>query len=63
MSATAAAIVCATLVSRPLGEMLQRRYTTLADMSGLEIVGVRRVWAGPFMLHKVVTRVNPGTPG
>ena len=55
--AAATAILLATLVSRPLGNALQRRYTTLADVEGMEIVGIRRVWAGPFTVHRVRTRV------
>ena len=51
----AAAIVVATMVSKPLGDMLQRRYTTSADVSGLTITGVRRIWAGPYTLHRVST--------
>ena len=51
----AAAIVIATMVSKPLGDMLQRRYTTSADVSGLTITGVRRIWAGPYTLHRVST--------
>ena len=53
--AAAAAIVVATMVSKPLGDMLQRRYTTSADVSGLTITGVRRIWAGPYTLHRVST--------
>ena len=56
----ATAIICATLVSRPLGNTLQRRYTTLADMSGLEIAEVKRVWAGPYVVHRVRTGTTPG---
>jgi hypothetical protein len=51
----ATAILLATMISRPLGDMLQRRYTTSADVSGLAITGVRRVWAGPYTLHRVST--------
>ena len=54
------AIIGATLVSRPLGNALQRRYTTLADVKDMEITGVRRLWAGgpdgTFAVHRVGTR-------
>ena len=49
----AAGIVGAAVVSRPIGHSLQRRYTTLAEPAGQEIVDVRRVWAGPFTVHRV----------
>ena len=56
--AMVASIVGATLLSRPLGGVLQRRYTTLADLSDLEVAGVGRLWtskAGRFALHWVRT--------
>ena len=56
----AAAIIGATLISRPLGNALQRHYTTLADVDGMGITGVRRLWAGgpeeTFSVHRVGTR-------
>ena len=55
----ALAVLCATLVSRPLGDALQRRYTTLADMDGLKIAEVKRVWAGPAVVHRVRTILDP----
>lgn len=51
----ATAILLATIASRPLGDMLQRRYTTSADVAGMAITGVRRIWAGPYTLHRVST--------
>ena len=60
LSVAAVAIIGATLVSRPLGNALQRRYTTLADVEGMEITGVRRLWGegpgGTFTVHRVGTR-------
>ena len=55
-AAAAAMIIGATMVSRPLGNALQRLYTTLADVDDLEIVEVQRVWQGPYPLHRVRTR-------
>ena len=49
----AAGIVGAAVVSPPIGNALQRRYTTLAEPTGQEIADVRRVWAGPFSVHRV----------
>ena len=49
----AAGLVGAALVSRPIGDALQRLYTTLSEPAGQQIVDVRRVWAGPFTIHRV----------
>lgn len=56
--AAALASIGATLVSRPLGNALQRRYTTLAEVDGVEITGIRRLWSGAYKLHRVGTRVG-----
>jgi hypothetical protein len=58
MPALAAGMIAAAVVSRPLGNALQRRYTTLAEPVGQEIVDVRRVWAGPFTVHRVRITFN-----
>ena len=58
MPALAAGMIAAAVVSRPLGNTLQRRYTTLAEPAGQEIVDVRRVWAGPFTVHRVRIAFN-----
>ena len=50
-----AAVVAVTLLSRPLGNELQRRFTTLADAEGLEVTRVRRIWGGRLPLHRVST--------
>lgn len=52
----AAVALGAWAVSRPLGEMLQRRLTTLSDMKGLDVSGVSTVQLGRYRVHKVVTR-------
>ena len=49
----AVGLVGAALVSRPIGDALQRLYTTLSEPVGQHIVDVRRVWAGPFTIHRV----------
>ena len=56
----AVGILGAAIVARPIGNALQRRYTTLAEPAGQEIVDVRRVWAGPLTVHRVRTRFAPG---
>ena len=57
----AAAIICTTLLSRPLGNELQRRYTTLADVEDMDITDVRRLWASPggsYTLHRIKTTTS-----
>lgn len=52
------AVVVGAVLSRPLGAVIQRRFTTLADMEGLEVIAVRKAWPGDVpKLHRVVTRV------
>ena len=51
----AVAVLGATIVSRPLGRALQRHFTTLADMNGMEIAGVRRFRVGSFTIHRFGT--------
>ena len=58
----AGAIIGATFASRPLGNALQRRYTTLADVSNLRIAGITRLWALPSgrrAVYRVRTRFGP----
>ena len=57
LTAAAVAIIGATLVGRPLGNALQRRYTTFADVTGMEITGTSRLWdQGAFTIHRIGTR-------
>lgn len=49
-------VVGATLVSRPIGLALQRRYTTLADVDGFEVSSISRLKGGVYSLHRVNTR-------
>jgi hypothetical protein len=51
----AALVVGATLLSRPLGQALQRRYTTLADVDGFDISSISRLKGGVYTLHRVNT--------
>ena len=50
-----AAIVGAGLLSRPIGNALQRRFTTLAELDGVEITRVRRLWCGGLSLYRIST--------
>ena len=50
------AAVAATMLARPVGNALQRRYTTLSDARGVEIDGVRQVLAGSFRVHELRRR-------
>ena len=52
------AAVAATMLARPVGNALQRRYTTLSDARGVEIDGVRQVFAAPLRVHRVRTRME-----
>ena len=51
----AAAILGSTLLGRPLGNIVQRRYTTLADVEDVEITGVKSISVGSFKVHRVRT--------
>ena len=53
--AVAAAIVGANLLSRPIGNELQRRYTTLADLAGVDIEDVYPLWNARYAAHRVST--------
>ena len=50
-----AAMVGVGLLSRPIGNALQRHVTTLAELEGVEIIRVRRLWAGGLSLYRVST--------
>ena len=53
------AIVLGAALSRPVGNAIQRRYTTLADMNGLKVISIRKTWLGPNpRLHRVITRMS-----
>ena len=54
--AVAVAIVGANILSRPIGNELQRRFTTLADLAGVEIADVSPLWRGRYTAHRVSTR-------
>ena len=50
-----AALVGASVLKRPLGDIVQRHYTTLSDMSGIEIGGINRFEVGRLTVHFVGT--------
>ena len=51
-----AAVVVGAALSRPVGSAIQRRYTTLSEMDGLEVVEIRKAWPGSEpRLHRVTT--------
>ncbi len=51
-------IFVGALLSRPVGNAIQRRFTTLSDMDGLEVVSIQKVWPGQRpRLHRVTTRM------
>ena len=41
---------------RPLGNALQRRFTTLPDPERLEVTGIMRIEMGRRTIHRVTTR-------
>ena len=43
------------VLSRPLGRLVQRRYTTSADVEGMTVTGVTRWSLGKLTVHKVST--------
>ena len=52
------AVVAGALLSRPIGNAIQRRYTTLSEMDGLQIVSISRAWPGEVpRLHRITTRI------
>ncbi len=53
-----AAVVVGALLSKPIGNAIQRRYTTLSEMDGLQVVSISRAWPGDApRLHRVTTRM------
>ncbi len=44
-----------SLASRPLGRLVQKRYTTLADMRGMAVGDVQRWGRGNWTLHRIKT--------
>ena len=52
----ATAVLGSALLGRPVGNMIQRRYTTLADVEDVEITGVNSISVRGFMFHRVRTR-------
>ena len=52
------AVVVGALLSRPVGNALQRRFTTLSDMNGLEVISIQKAWPGDEpRLHRITTRL------
>ncbi len=55
LSAAAMAVVGASLLSRPIGNVLQSRYTTLAEVQDLSIEEVRQIWSGALSVYWIGT--------
>jgi len=60
LSSAMIAALLGVVAAQPLGRLVQKHYTTLPDLEGIEIVGVERI--GRTGLHKVRTRAV-GLPG
>ena len=56
--AVAVGVLGANLLSRPIGNELQRRYTTLSDLADMEILSVRSLMGGRIPVHRVTTRMS-----
>ncbi len=56
---TLAAALLAVLVAKPLGNLAQKHFTTLADHEGIRIVSVERLGRGLASIHKVRTERLP----
>ena len=55
MPAAMGAILVSTLLRRPLGSMVQRRYTTLAHVDDIQITGISTLRIGRFAIHRLNT--------
>ena len=53
--AVTTAILVSTMLGRPLGNMVQRRYTTLDHVEGVSITGIRGFRLGRLTVHWVGT--------
>ena len=51
----ATGFLVATFLGRPLGKVIQRRYTTLSHVGGVEITTVSRIKLGRLTVHRVRT--------
>ena len=49
------AILLSTMLGRPIGNMVQRHYTTLADVEGIEITRTSTLQLGRFAIHRIAT--------
>ncbi len=56
LAAAAAAVAAASVLSRPLGDLLQRRFTTLADAQSIQIVSWRQLLERPVNVVWIRTR-------
>ena len=54
----AAALVAATLLGRPLGRLLQRHFTTLPHVEGVEFIEIRQLLKRPVSVVWVSTAIS-----
>ena len=50
------------VLARPLGRLVQRRYTTSADVAGMSVSGVSRWQLGSLTIHRVSTAFSSSEP-
>jgi len=55
---TALGVVGSLWARRPLGNALQRHFTTLPDPERLEVTGIKRIQLGRQTIHRVTTRAT-----
>ena len=53
---TALGVIGSLWAQRPLGNALQRHFTTLPDPERLEVTGIKRMQMGRRTVHRVMTR-------
>ena len=52
------ALVAGALLSKPIGNAIQRGYTTLSEMDGIQIESISKAWPGEApRLHRITTRM------
>ena len=54
-----AALVAAAILGRPLGRLIQRHFTTLPNVTGVELVEIRELFKNPVTIVWVSTTIRP----
>jgi len=59
VSAAIFAAAGSALISRPLGKMIQRKFTTLADINDLAVIDIRQFLRRPYPVFRIRTQGSP----